>query len=55
MHEALSTAFDSFGNRAMGVIEKTMGESDRQMRDGVMQLTAVVQEFQSVLVNLKKG
>jgi hypothetical protein len=55
LHHSLSTAFESFGNRATGVIRKTLGDSDRHLCDGILQLTGVVQEFRSVLASRKKG
>jgi hypothetical protein len=55
VHDSLSIAFYTFGNQATGVIRDSLCDADHNLRNGVLHLTGVVQEFRSVLASRKKG
>jgi predicted nucleic acid-binding protein len=54
INASLTTAFESFGNSLVGVIQKTSGETDKHLSNGMQHLIGVVQELAVALSRVKK-
>jgi hypothetical protein len=55
VNETLAKSFEHFGNSMTNQLTKTIGQTDRHLGEGVMQLTGVVQELGTALQRMKRA